>query len=359
MAGPWTGGLPRLANWGKAWAYAAVLVVCAAARPGWAQTLPAPPAGSQAPSSIAPVLSQSLPFVPGPILGGQLGEDVPPPFPGPGAPQPQPLVVGPDCYASADLGVLFPHLSSLLTAPVVLGDTGTTATVALRNARLHMAPSTQVEFGAPWFGQDFGTLVFGYRLLAADGHDAFAGAGSDPVALRSRLNLQTFSIDYARNNWALDRDTTLDWEVGVQACVVFLDTEAQQPLTYQQATNYFVGAGPHVALLLDRRLSENLSIFGRFDAAVLVGYNTNQQFLYVTTDPITGERHTGMADREQSNGGPLLAVQLGVTWTPSRVPGCCLRAGYQFEQWYGLGRVQASRGDLNAHGFFFHLEHSF
>src|SRR5207244_3187549 len=128
-----------------------------------------------------------------------------------------------------------------------------------------------------------------WRILATDGRDllpAFDEAGG--TTRRSRLNLQTFSLDYLRNDCPLGKDLVLTWDVGARLQVAFFDTQAQTASSCQQARNYFFGAGPHAGLGLTRRLPHGMELFGRFDVALLVGLDTAQNFAVTTTDPDNG-----------------------------------------------------------------------
>jgi hypothetical protein len=258
------------------------------------------------------------------------------------------ITVEPDVSARVEAAVIFPHLSSFLTAPVSLGTNGPTRLVALPNARLDTTASPLIQVSAFHFGPGYGELSLSYRLLATEGSDSATNT-------HSRLNLQTFSLDYLRTDCPLGKDLVLDWDAGVRLQVAFFDTQAQTVSSYQQARNYFFGAGPHAGVGLTRQLPNGLCLFGRFDAGLIVGYNTTQNFVDTVNDPNLGIL-SGTADQERVHLSPSLAVRTGLTWTPDWLPSGRLRTGYQFEQWYGLGRVNGSRGDLNAHGPFLSLE---
>jgi hypothetical protein len=269
------------------------------------------------------------------------------------------LPVEPDAFVQVETAVVFPHLSSLLTAPVQLGTNGPTTTIALRNAHLDATVSPLFQFGALCFGPGYGEIAFSYRFLSTDGSDivpAFDGPGS--AMRRSRLDMQLFSLDYIRNDCCLGPNTMLSWDVGARLQIVFFDTQEQTLLSYQQASNYFIGAGPEAALSLRHSLSSEMSLFTRFDTAMVLGYNTPQNFTAATTDPVAGPL-SGITSQQQTQLSPTFKVQAGITWTPLEFPACHWRAGYQFEQWYNLGRVANSRGDLNAQGVFLSCELSF
>src|SRR5947209_5841350 len=87
------------------WLLTAILVTCGGAviEPAWAQ---------EQPVLSAPVASIAPP-APGPSLDGSLPKRLPP-----GTPS---LLVDADCFVNAEIALVFPHLDSLLTAPVRLG----------------------------------------------------------------------------------------------------------------------------------------------------------------------------------------------------------------------------------------------
>jgi hypothetical protein len=101
-----------------------------------------------------------------------------------------------------------------------------------------------------------------------------------------------------------------------------------------------------------------MELFGRFDAAAIVGYNTTQSFVAATNAPVLGVL-AGTSNQQQTEISPTISVQMGLTWSPTWLPGCRVRGGYQFEEWYNLGRVKDSRGDLSAHGLFASCELNF
>ena len=266
------------------------------------------------------------------------------------------LSLEPDCFANAEIAIVFPHLSSFLNAPVSLGENGLITTVALRNASLDATVSPLFQIGAFRFGPGYGELAISYHFLVTDGKDFFPAFGElGPALIRSRLNLQTISLDYIRNDCPVGWDTLLSWEAGPRLQVVFFDTQAQTAASFEQARNYFFGAGFHAGCSLNKALPSGIGLFGRFDAAMLGGYNTTQNFVVGARNPPNGVL-SGSADREQSQFAPSLAVQAGLSWTPTRLPCLRLRGGYQFEQWYNVGRVFNSRGDLNAQGLFLSCE---
>jgi hypothetical protein len=270
------------------------------------------------------------------------------------------LTVESDCFLNVELELAFPHLGSQLSSPpVTLGNSGPVKTVFLRNAHLDTTVSPLFEIGGFRFGPGYGDIALSYRFLATDGKDFIpaldpSGAGE----IRSRLNLQVFDLDYKGNPCALGWDTFLSWQVGGRFQVVFFDTQAQTATSFEQARNYFFGGGAHTGFTVTRPLPGRWGLYSHFDAGFLGAYNTAQNFVASTVDPQNGFLF-GSASQQQSQFAPSLSVQAGFSWTPTRLPSSRLRGGYQFDQWYNLGRVDDSRGDLSAHGVFVNWEWSF
>jgi Legionella pneumophila major outer membrane protein precursor len=266
------------------------------------------------------------------------------------SPEKPSLQVEADCFVDAEIEVVFPHLSSVLSAPVQLGDGGPTKQLEVRNTRLNATVSPFIELGGFGFGPGYGELAVNYRILATVGNDDFLGNGANAsYSVRSTLNLQTFAFDYIRKDCPVLDDLMLSWDVGVRVQVVYFDTQVQSAGTFEQARNYFFGAGPHLGLGLSETLLHGFSLYGHADVALIGGYNTAQNFVLATNDPASGVL-SGSAQQEHSQLSPTLGFQVGLAWSPDALPATQFRAGYQFDQWYNVGKVDASHGNLNAQG---------
>lgn len=267
------------------------------------------------------------------------------------------VAVEPDLFAGVEVSVLSPRLHSVLAAPVPLGSGA--KLVQLPNARLDVTGAPRVEIGMFRSPDSFGEMILAYRFLAADGQDLFIDpAGGGPTSRRSRIDFQTFDLDFACNAWNPGWETSVRWQVGARLQVVFFDTKTESPRLLQQANNYFFGAGPHAALTVTKMFNDEVSLFGAVDLAAILGYNTDQNFAVTTFDPVNGTQFGTFAD-QQSAWSPSCSVQAGLVWTPEWLPGGCFRGGYQFEQWLKLGHVGTSHGSLSAQGFFMSCEWGF
>src|SRR5262249_5004080 len=261
------------------------------------------------------------------------------------------LVIESDCFANAEIALVFAHLSSRLTALVPLASDRPAALLSLQNAHLDPTASLFLQLGGFRFGPGYPELAVSYRLRAADGTDVVPFE----ARFRSRLNFQVFGLDYLRNDCPLPYDLWLSWDVGPRLQVVFFDTQARSDFAFAQARNYFFGAGPHARIGPTRLLSRGSGVLGHADSAVIVGYNTAQNFTLTRTD-LFNQTLSGSASQQQTQLSPSVAVQAGLTWAPDWLPAAQLRSGYQFEQYYDLGHVASSRGNLNTRGLFLNLE---
>src|SRR5262249_26803853 len=133
----------------------------------------------------------------------------------PGPPPGVGLEVDADCFARAEVALVFPHLASFLTAPVVLEPGRPATVVALHSVPLNPTVAPLFEIGAFRFGPGWPELAISYRFLAAEG-TAMADPidASGPVRARSRLNLQGFDFDWIQRGCPLVWGALLEWRAG-------------------------------------------------------------------------------------------------------------------------------------------------
>jgi hypothetical protein len=318
---------------------AGAILLCAARSPCAAEEPPAP----------SPFAADR--YVSSRIVAGSDGQPVEPSLVGD-----VPMLVEPDLFAGVEADFLAPHLHSALLALVPLGSRS--QPVLVQNARLDATVSPSVEFGMFRTPDSLGEIVLCYRFLASDGKDITLGATPEELAARrSRLDLESFDLDYACSPGGFGPDLRVRCELGARLQIVFFDTRTQSAAAAFAARNYFFGAGPHAGLSVTHAVDESISLYGRVDAAVIYGYNTAQNFAVTTLNPATGAAVAfGTFGDEQSAFSPYFCLQAGLAWSPAAIPACYLRAGYQFEQWYRLGRVANSVGDLSTQGLFVHCD---
>jgi len=267
----------------------------------------------------------------------------------------------PDCprpgwFTGLDLYLVKPRVRSQLIGDVTPANAVPTL-VQVPQVGLDWAVSPRIEIGYR-IPQGFGELILGYRFVASDGDRRatllpFPGPNG---AINSRLDLNIFDFDYASEEFSVCPDWFLKWRVGARLGQAFFDSRFDGLMIEQRVSNQFVGFGPHLSLDVWRALHWNgMSVFGRIDGATMLGriHQSFERTALVGTPLATGAALV----QHGSQGIPTLNLQAGVAWVPN-VPGNWLRlsCGYQFEQWWYLGRLESSAAELSGHGLFFRAE---
>jgi hypothetical protein len=239
---------------------------------------------------------------------------------------------------------------------------GTSApdTVQLPSARLDWTVSPRFEVGYR-LPSGFGAFAVAYQFLASDGTGTLAEP--DGVAsLKSRLDVHVFDLDYASRELSLWPCWDMRWFFGGRLADIYFDSRAEEPFAEAAAgsgifvkrdTDRFVGIGPHLGLELERRLADwGLAVVGRVDGWIDLGRIRQGFFEESTTLGPTGQPLTGETHIRSSQAVPMFHMQLGVSWQPPEWPNAHFFAGYQYEHWWNLGRLNliASKGELEDHG---------
>lgn len=298
--------------------------------------LPPPPPLGLTPPLVAPYQDHN-----GPLLRGDpLLERSPAP---------------PGLFAGLELDVLAPHIRNRLVGSVAV-DGFEPDTIHLPTAGLDWAGSPRLELGYR-FPEGLGEVLVSYKFLVTDGTRRLVFVDGDGNStdgfLKSRLNLNSVDIDYGSREFSLEPCWDMAWRVGVRIAEVFFDSRAAASFFEQRESNQFVGAGPHVALDLTRRLDwPGWSFFGRIEGAAVIG-QIHQAFNEGFVIPDEGALG-GASDIRHTQAVPVLALQLGLTWMPgwNHYPGR-FTFGYQFEQWWDIGRAGPSNANLTDQGLFF------
>jgi hypothetical protein len=264
----------------------------------------------------------------------------------------------PGWFGSADVGLLFPRVTNGLTAPVLLPRVGIVDTVNLPSAGLDVtvAPSFTVGYRLK---DNLGSILLSYHNLTSEGRelilnfDAFGDA-----QLRSRLDVNTVTLSYAASEHPLGALWAIKWEVGARLGTIFFDSQAQGLLVGQRSSDHFIGAGPMVALDLTRELpAAGLALYSRVEAAELLGH-IQQRFAESVGDP-AAPFDFGSFEPGGSQGVPMLGIQAGLSWLSRPDGRYRLTAGYQFEHYWGVGKVGDSHGDVLAQGLFLRGEFNY
>jgi hypothetical protein len=267
----------------------------------------------------------------------------PPPAPPPLAPDPPPLLgdappPGPGLYFGAEVSVVRPSLNFHLGNSMPLGFPGRTLDVPDVSLPWTVSPTFEIGYRLP----EGGAFALSYRFLVAEG----TGTVED-ASVRTRLNMQVFDLDYVFAPIEIAPRYELTARLGGRLADVFFDSRAVNATTLGQSSNDFFGAGVHGRLELERRivLVPGLGVFGRVDGSVLIGQG-RQRFRLEE-----GGIVSTMRQRAQQT-VPTVNAQAGLSYAPPGLPGVKFATGYEYEQYFDVGGVNPSSGDVYWHGWF-------
>jgi hypothetical protein len=332
--------------------------------PAAAQSLPPAPVPASPPAVVTPGPSAPPPITPPPMSPLPSSIDAPPmpvyhdPLPNHDMLFDTPAA-SPGLFGALETDIVKPHLTNRLSGRSFFDD-GSYDTVQLPTAHLDWTVAPRFELGYR-MADGLGEFVFSYRFLESDGKadlpDFDLFADNPDALLKSRLSMNVFDFDYGTPTIALGPNLDLKGRIGVRLADIYFDSTGIGEVTWQRASNQFIGAGPHAAIDGWYRFHGlGLGIFARIEGAVPIG-NVHQRFeeLFVFND---GSAFASSGSQDGTRWVPTLNAQLGVGWAP---PGTRLRfsAGYQYEQWWYLGHVGASRAQLFDQGAFLRGEFSF
>ena len=277
-----------------------------------------------------------------------------------------PYLPPPGWFTNVELGIVAPHMKNRIVGPVPIA--GGVDTIHVPGASLNVAASPRFEVGYR-LPRGFGEFLATYQFLTTDGQ----GGLSSPLGvaqLKSRLTENLLNLDYGNvqilpatsffgNHWLIGG------RAGVQVLGIYYDARSDQrglagTLTGQQTTNNLVGAGPHVEFNLWRRLPlAGLAVGGDIEWASIYGHleqSYSETILAPGAAPVGGTTRFAI-----SQGVGELGFRLAFSWTPPNSNAIRLLCGYQFMEWWQLGRVQitGSEGDLMQHSIFFRGEFTF
>ncbi len=302
---------------------------------------------------------------PPPPPPGQFGvaEVPPPPPPPPPAAAESPMILPPTgprpgLFFDVELGLLFPHVTNGLSAPVTVQPFGVGDVVTLPAAGLDTTVAPQITLGYR-LGYDVGSILLTYRNISSDGREIvsnfdFAGDG----VVYSRLDINTVGLAYSTHEHPLGALWAMRWEMGAKLSSIYFDSYGQGQVIGQRVTDHFFGAGPSVALDLTRELpGTGLAFFSRAEFAELLGTIT-QHYSETVGDPNQPDGF-GSVDAHGSQGVPMLGVQAGLSWLARPDGRYRLTAGYSFEEYWAVGKVGSSHGDVLAQGLFLRAEFNY
>jgi hypothetical protein len=262
----------------------------------------------------------------------------------------------PGYFFDLEIYFLFPALKDRITNDAPVLPSGNQLRVPA--ASLDFTVSPRIEFGYR-LPDSAGLFALSYRFTTTSGNGTTTLDGV-PFDVHTRLDVQTIDLDYGTTPFEIAPSYKIDWRVGIRASYVFFDSQINNAALTQQASNHFLGTGPHARLDVERCIAAvpGLSLFGRIDGAILLG-QIRQNF---REDALQADgtilESTGEARKTQAV--PNLTLQAGLSYVPPIYTNFKLTVGYQFEQYWYIGQfgfndqgtLSSSRGELWSHGAF-------
>jgi hypothetical protein len=275
----------------------------------------------------------------------------------------EPITDSPACppagfFGALEIGVFAPQFHNGLVGPVTV--MGETHAVAVPGASLDWTGSPRIAVGYR-MENGAGAFTVAFRSLVSQGSSTLPNF--DPLGagfVQSRLNVNIVDLDYSVNPFEVAPFWFLTWSAGARVATAYYDSRVTGLAVQQQISNNYVSGGPHAGIEIARQLDvvPGLALFGRLEGAVLIG-EISQSFGEVRSLP-AGAQAGGATRLERGQTVPVLTFLTGLSYVPA-TQGRWLRFsfGYQFEQWWGLGDLGSSHGDLTFQGLFFRGEFNF
>jgi hypothetical protein len=295
--------------------------------------------------------------------------------------QPDPLLdrpgsAQPGFFANAETDVLWLHLHNRLSAPVPNAVTGAVDQVNLGRTPLDTAASPRFEVGYR-LPDNWGTCSFGYGFLTSQGREQSAtGPEASTQALadkRGRLASNLWDLTYGSREYSLEPFFMLRWGVGARLMSLYFDASGDflSPGTgpggvlAQSETNYVQAYGFWAYLDVERHLGPpGLSAFFHLEGSDFYARIHQTYSQTVAGGPGLAPETSGAAF-SGSVGPSILREVIGVGYTVPRWNSSRFLIGYQYEQFFQVGRlsltsgVPDTRGSLDANGLFLRAEFNF
>jgi hypothetical protein len=323
-----------------------------------------PPPPSFQPGQVVPAMPPAAPLLPPPLPPAGT---VPLPDPGRDGWAGNGLPSKPEgLFLDTELAILFPVVDNKLSAIVTFPNGASEALhVPRSDLSVTVSPDLEVGYHLP---DSLGDLLLGYRFLVTDGHsDEIASFGA--ASVKSRLDINQIDLDYATATYSPLPRYDLKFRLGARIGIVYLDTSASDALNFQEASSYFVGAGPSASIDFERHFKElpELGLFFRLDGAVLAG-QVRQRYRDNILVGTPDEEDAYLTDQKTQE-SEVLTLQAGFIYHPFGLGNDRLRivGGYQFENWWGVGKINGSvapssisaDASVTAQGIFLRGEYDF
>jgi hypothetical protein len=288
----------------------------------------------------------------------------------------RPYVAQPGYFANSETNILWLHLHNKLSAPVPNPVTGNLDQVDLGHTHLDVGVAQRFEFGCR-LPDNWGTCSFGYGFLSTQGQQAsFTGPEDSLQAIadkRGRLVYNMFDLTYGSREFSLDPFCNMRWGVGFRTLFLYFDSRGNftapgsdpGSVLAQFESNFVQQYGAWAYLDLEREFGPpGLACFLRVEGADFFARNHQNYTEVVAGGPGQGPQTTTVSFAG-SVGPSSLREVLGISYTVPQWNYSRFMLGYQYEQFFQIGRqspasgIIDTRGSLDAHGFFLRAEFNF
>ena len=245
----------------------------------------------------------------------------------------------PGWFADVEVGLIKPHVS-YQTFNQVTTFLGATPVVQIGSAPLQFTAAPRFEIGYR-LPAGFGEISVSDRYFTSHGNDRGPlGNGSRS----SSLSLNYTDLDYASRELTPRTNWSLKFRGGLRFAQTSFSTSLNEPFAaaaaaggalYQTQSNRSAGGGAHFGVLLDRRFpARGLTLVSQADIADLMMRNHQQAAATMTTLTPTGAFDTGTFRKTFLQQNPVLTVQIGLNYQPSRWRNSHFYVGYFGQFWY-------------------------
>ena len=288
----------------------------------------------------------------------------------------RPYSAQPGFFTTVEANVLSFHLSNRLNGPVANGVTGQTDQVNLGSIKLDSTVSPRFEVGYR-FSDSWGSIAFGYGFLATQGRTVSANGPADSIQgyadKQGRLDYNMFDLTYSSREYSLDPNWNMRWGVGPRVMALYFDargplisaTTAPGSVLAQSESNFFQGYGIWAFMDIERQIGPpGLCAFLRVEGTDFFA-RINQNYAEAVAGNAGSAPRTYGSSFTGSVGPSILREVLGISYTVPQWNYSRFMIGYQYEQFFQIGResptsgVIDTRGSLQAYGFFLSAEFSF
>jgi hypothetical protein len=254
-------------------------------------------------------------------------------------------------FGDFEIDILKPHLQAALINTVPLSN-GTVDSVHPPTAQQNWTAAPRFEVG--WFlPGNLGYFAFSYRGFADVGRQNVTALDGTPFALRSRLDVNQIAFDYGTLPYSFAPRWFVSGRLGMAAANVFFDNQANSAHQGLDASNNFYGAGPHIRgdIWREFNLLPGLALFLQPDFMVLVG---RVQQHYRENLSLVDTSANGSYFLRRTQTVPVFTLRTGLSYTPRSFEHWRFMVGYEFEDWWDVGRVpqETSRGEFYTNGVF-------